>query len=769
MDNPHDWSLHEPELAPEPAGDARVSARGQTDPLLEAVLWLCRHHGVMRSEQSLLDGQTLEEGLTADQALQVLRQAGFSATLVRRTPGKILSLLMPVVLLLRNGDACIVTRRIPGRRRERGGDRYEVIMPGGGDEVCVATEEELLAEYSGYTLIAALKPGSRAKPSKDSEEEEEERHWLWGTLRRFFPYYRSAMLAALLSNVLMLLTGLFASVVYDRVIPNKAFVTLWSLGIGVLIAIAFDLAARQLRSYLIDMAGKKADVALGAQIFRQAMGIRLEHRPESAGAFAHRLAQVEVVRDFSTSATVAALTDLPFVFLFIAVTWVVAGPLVLVLLLAVPALIGMTMATQRVLRRHTRANMGRQADLQGILIEAVEGMEDVRAAGAQGHFIRRYDDAMSSAAVSSLKARWIASWVNNVTMVAQQLITVVMLLWGVYLIDAGQLTGGALIAAVMFAGRALAPLGGVVALASRYQAASAALKSLDQLMSLPTERDASKRYLSRSEIKGQLALHEVRFAYPQGAHAHAPLVLKGVSLDIKPGERVALLGRIGSGKSTILRLLGGLYQPSDGFVEVDGIDLRQIDPADFRAHMGFVTQEPRLFNGSLRDNVLLGRQMADAAHFAEVARLTGLDRIAAAHPMGYDLPVGEAGSLLSGGQRQLVALARCLVTQPRVLLLDEPTSSMDAQSEVSFIRHLKHSVGDRTLVVVTHRPALLDVVDRVVVVDGGRILADGPKAQVLAMLAGQKPAGADAGARPTSQTGSAEPPRMEPMRAAAGG
>jgi len=767
LQDEHDRPLHEPELAPEPEGEVLAEGERQADPLLEAVLWLCRHHGVMRSEQSLLDGKALTGALTPDQALQILRDAGFSATLVKRSPGKILSLLMPVVLLLRNGDACVVTRRIPGRRKQAGGDRYEVMMPGGGDEVCTATEAELMAEYAGYTLIAALKPGSRSKPVAHSgEEEEEPRHWLWGTLRRFFPYYRAAMLAALLSNVLMLFTGLFTSVVYDRVIPNKAFVTLWSLGAGVLVAIAFDMAARQLRSYLIDVAGKKADVALGAQIFRQAMGIRLEHRPESAGAFAHRLAQVEVVRDFSTSATIAALTDLPFILLFVGVTWVVAGELVLVLLLAIPLLLGLTLATQRALRRHTRANMGRQADLQGILIEALEGMEDVRAAGAQGHFIGRYDEAMSSAAVSSLKARWAASWVNNTTMVAQQLITVVMLLWGVHLIDAGQLTGGALIAAVMFAGRALAPLGGVVALASRYQAASAALKSLDQLMSLPTERDASKRYLSRPEIKGQLAMHEVRFAYPQGAHAHAPTVLKGVSIQIQPGERVALLGRIGSGKSTILRLLGGLYQPADGFVEVDGIDLRQIDPADFRAHVGFVTQEPRLFQGTLRDNVLLGRSHADAAQFAEVARLTGLDRIAAAHPMGYDLPVGEAGGLLSGGQRQLVALARCLVTRPRVVLMDEPTSSMDAQSEVSFIRHLKQAVEGRTLVVVTHRPALLDVVDRVVVVDGGRILADGPKAEVLAMLAGQKP-----GVRPAPPAQAAAPEAMAPapVRAAAGG
>lgn len=759
MDHPHDHSpsetLEEPSLG---APEADLGAREGADPLLEALMWLCRHHGIERSEQSLLDGLALQAPMTPQQAVQLLRQVGFSASLVQRPPGKILALLMPVVMLLKNGDACIVMRRVSGRSRRNGGDRYEVLMPGAEEELCTATEEELLAEYSGYTLIAALKPGARtARPSKD--EDEDAPHWLWDTIRRFIPYYRSAMLAALLSNVLMIVTGLFTSVVYDRVIPNKAFVTLWSMGAGVLVAIAFDLVARQLRSYLIDMAGKKADLALGNAIFRQALGIRLEHRPESAGAFAHRLAQIELVRDFSTSATISALTDLPFILLFVLVTWLVAGPMVIVLLVAIPVIFGMTVGIQNLLRRHMRANMGQQADLHGVLIEAVEGMEDVRAAGAQGHFIQRYEDANAAAAMSSLKARVLSSWVNNFAMVSQQLITVAMLLWGVHLIDAGQLTGGALIAAVMFSGRAIAPLSMMVNLASRYQGAKAALKSLDQLMEMPTERDQGKRYLSRSGLTGQLGLHDVRFAYPQGTRQHAPMVLKGVTLNIQPGERVALLGKIGSGKSTILRMLGGLYLPTDGFVEVDGIDLRQIDPSDFRAHMGFVSQEPRLFAGSLKDNVLLGRRNADVEHFLAVAKLTGLDKIAASHPMGYDLPVGEAGGLLSGGQRQLVALARCLVTHPQILLLDEPTSSMDAQAEMNFIRHLKTSVGDRTLVVVTHRPALLDVVDRVVVVDGGRILADGPKAQVLAALAGQRPAA------PVAPVAQQAPARVEPLMA----
>jgi ATP-binding cassette subfamily C protein LapB len=536
---------------------------------------------------------------------------------------------------------------------------------------------------------------------------------------------------------------------------------LWSLAVGVLIAIAFDMAARQLRSYLLDLAGKKADLALGNMIFRQALDIRLEHRPDSAGGFAHRLAQIEIVREFATSASLSAVSDLPFIALFIWITWLVAGPLVLVLLVAVPGIFALTWAIQKVLRRLMTANMNQHADLHGVLIESVEGMEDLRASGAQGHFLQKYEAANAAAASSSLRARSMSSWVNNIAAISQQLVTVVLLIWGVHLVHAGELTAGALIASVMYAGRAIGPLSSIVNLAMRYQGAKAALKQLDELMALPTEREPGKRYLSMASINGQMALQDVRFAYPKGKHAHAPMVLKGVTLNIGAGDRVAVLGKIGSGKSTILRLLGGLYQPTEGLVEIDGIDLRQIDPTDFRSQVGFVSQEPRLFQGTLRDNVLMGRANADVNQFLEVARLTGLDRIAAAHPMGYDLPVGEMGGLLSGGQRQLVALARCLVTKPQILLMDEPTSSMDAQAEASFIHHLKTAVGDRTLIVVTHRPALLDVVNRVIVVEAGRVVADGPKAQVLAVLSGrpatpppqQAPAAPDAAPRELAVAG----------------
>jgi ATP-binding cassette, subfamily C, bacterial LapB len=342
-------------------------------------------------------------------------------------------------------------------------------------------------------------------------------------------------------------------------------------------------------------------------------------------------------------------------------------------------------------------------------------------------------------------------------------VTVIMLVWGVHLVHEGVISGGALISAVMFAGRAVAPLTSVVGLATRYQGAKAALRMLNRIMSLPTDRQVERKYLPRTKVRGQVALREVCFSYPPQGSEHTPTVLKDVNLNIMPGQRVAILGKMGSGKSTILRMMGGLYQPTEGMVEIDGIDLRQIDPIDFRSHVGFVAQEPRLFAGSLRDNILMGRAHADVRALMPIMQLTGLDKVAAAHPMGLDMPVGEMGCLLSGGQRQLVALARCLITRPQVLLLDEPTSAMDAQAEASFVKHLKTVAENKTLVVVTHRPAILEVVDLIAVVEAGRVIAFGPKGQVMAALAGGGKPGMPPGTPNASQAAAPHKPAAGPL------
>lgn len=716
------------------------------DPLLHALAWLTRHHGRERSPQALLAGLQVDGRLGPDQAVSVMREAGFHAGLIRRDVADLPTLLMPVVLLLKNADACIVLARHAGDNGEPA--RYDVVMPGSECHPCQAGEAELASEYTGFALVATPLPADAAA-AHDPALRAPHQHWLWGTLRRFFPYYRSALLAAFLSNVLMLAISLITSVVFDKVIPRQAFVTLWTLAAGGAVALVFDLLARQLRSHLIDLAGKKTDLLVGSMLFRQTLGVRMEHRPESAGGHAHHLAQIEIVRDFFASASLSAISDVPFIVLFVAMVFVVGGPLGWVLMVAVPLLLALTFAIQGSLRRAMRANLQHHADLQGVLVEALEGLEDVKTARAEGRFVARYEEATAAATETALKARALSAFTSNLTMTAQQVITLVMLTWGVYLIHDGQLSPGALVGAVMIAGRAIAPLGSVVALATRFQGARGAMAVLDKLMALPAEREPGRAYVPLRRLAGRVALHDVGFSYPPQASAGdtaPPKVLKGVNLAFQPGERVAILGRIGSGKSTILRLLAGLYQPTEGHVEVDGIDLRQVDPVDFRAHVGFVSQEPRLFNGTLRDNVLMGRPSADAARLAEVARLTGLDRLVAAHPLGWELPVGEMGGLLSGGQRQLVALARSLVTGPKVLLMDEPTSSMDAQSEILFLRQLKEAAQDCTLVMVTHRPAVLELAERVVVVDGGRPVMDGPKPQVLAALSGVNAQAATRGA-----------------------
>ena len=735
---------------------------GIDDALLHSVVWLTRHHGQERSAESLLAGLPLTGPMGPDQAIRVMREAGFNAGLIQRRIGEIHSLLLPAVLLLKNGDACIVVRRLDAAQP----DRYEVVMPGAECIQCEAHESELQAEYTGFAFVATPVVQQPAGTHDDGGLRDPGSHWLWGTLRRFFPYYRSALLAAMLSNVLMLVSGLVMSVVYDKVIPHQAFVTLWALASGALLALLFDLMARQLRSHLIDVAGRKADLIIGSLMFRQSLGVRMEHRPASAGSYAHHLAQIEVVREFFASATLSAISDLPFIVLFVAMIFVTGGPLGWVMVIAIPIILGLAALIQGRLRRTMAANMAQQADLQGVLVEAVEGLEDLKATGAQGRFLRLYENATAAAAESSLRARALASWTNNIAIGAQQLVTLVMLVWGVYLIHDGVLSGGALIGAVMFAGRAVAPLGSVVSLATRYQGARAAMVALDRLMNLPTEREPGKTYLAHHKVTGRIGLHDLSFAYPDHAGEASPRVLKNINLAFEPGERVAILGRIGSGKSTVLRLLASLYQPTEGMVQVDGIDLRQIDPADFRVRVGFVSQEPRLFNGTLRDNVMMGRAHVDPTQLAQVARLTGLDRVVASHPKGWELSVGEMGGMLSGGQRQLVALARCLVTQPQILLMDEPTSSMDAQSEVQFLRQLKEAVGTRTLVVVTHRPAVLDLVQRVVVVDAGKVVLDGPKNLVLAALSGAVPP-APQPQPPAAQPPAQASPQPQPQKAAA--
>lgn len=728
------------------APEAGTGATSGPDPLALALQRVLTHHGVTRSLRSLVDGLPSAERLTPHLAARALTAASCPTRVVARAPDAINGGLLPAILLLRDGGAAVLLQC----HAAADGPAF-VLHEAGADKPRTIDHAELLALYGGHCLL--VRPPLRTDDRGDGEEASAATDrdaaparadslssggWMWRTVWRYRAYYRDAALATILINLLSIATALFSMHVFDRVIPHQAYATLWTLAAGVGIAMLFEAVARHLRSSLLDLAGKKADVALSSALFSHVMGLRLDRKPDSSGTLAHQLREFESVRDFGTSASLAVIADVPFIALFIALVFVIGGDLGLIPLAAVPLSIALPAVMQWPLRRLMASSHREAARMQGLMVESIDGLETLRATGATGAMQRRFEDFSASTSLIAVRTRQLTNLITNGVQFVQQAQMVGILLAGTYLIHDGRLTPGALMAAVMLGNRAVAPLGNFSALAARYQGARAAMATLNRLMGLPTEREPGREYIAQPKLAGGIRLAGASLRYASRAAKGAAPALATTDLVIRPGERVAIIGKIGSGKSTLLRLMSGLYPASDGQVQLDGLDLRQIDPADRRAHIGFVGQEARLFHGSLRENVMLDRTEVSWDAYLDALRLTGLDQITAGHPMGHELPIGEGGAGLSGGQRQLVALARTLVTRPKILLLDEPTSAMDLQTEDQFIHRLQAIIGRRTLVVVTHRPSVLKLLDRVVVVDQGRIVADGPRAEVLAWLGGGK-------------------------------
>jgi ATP-binding cassette subfamily C protein LapB len=480
------------------------------------------------------------------------------------------------------------------------------------------------------------------------------------------------------------------------------------------------------------VAGKKFDVALSARLFEQVMGLRMEVKPRSVGAFANQLSEFESFREFITSATLTTVIDLPFALLFLGMIAWLGGPLVAVPLALMPLVILYGWWVQRRLRVLVQQTLRLGAQKQATVVETLTGYETVRSVGAAGPIQRRWEQTIGAMARLGMRSRLLSSSVVNTAGLAVQLSSLGILVYGVHRVIAGDLSVGALIACVMLAGRALSPLAQVAGLLVRFDQSMAALRSVDQIMQLPVERPADRNFLHRPLLQGGIEFSAVSFAYP----GQQVMALDNVSLRIAPGERVAVIGRIGSGKSTLEKLILGLYQPTAGAVLLDGIDLRQIDPADVRRNIGYVPQDVTLFFGSLRDNIALAATQADDESVLRAAELAGVMSFASRHPAGLEMQVGERGEGLSGGQRQAVAIARGLLLEAPVLIMDEPTNAMDNSTEEQFKSRLAGVLDGRTLLLVTHRASLLSLVDRVIVMDGGRVVADGPKDQVLEALRG---------------------------------
>jgi ATP-binding cassette subfamily C protein LapB len=554
--------------------------------------------------------------------------------------------------------------------------------------------------------------------------------WFWRNLSNEWREYVNIGVAAVFINILTLASPLFVMNVYDRVVPNQATETLWALTIGVVIAFVFNMALSLVRGYLVDYSGARADTRLSSLIYRTALGMKLAAKPQSAGGFASQVREFDALRDFLTSATLASLIDLPFALVFIMVMAWIGGSVAWAPVVAFPLVVVIGLALQVPMMKLQRATQASNIHKTGTLVESFEGLETIKANTAEPQLLARYAAAVKESAEVGLKSRVYASFALNISTFVQQVVSVAIVILGYYQIVAGHLTTGGLIACTILGGRALGALAQVSGLMARYQQARMALQTLDGLMSLPPERELGKNYLNPRQIRGDVEFTGVSFAYP----GQQQVVLDKINLRISAGEKVAILGRVGSGKSTLLKLTGGFYAPASGHVAIDGLDMAQFDPTDLRQHLGYLSQDAMLFLGTLRDNLRLGRPDLSDDALLEALRIVEMGRFVARHPSGLDLPIGERGEGLSGGQRQAVACARMLLRDPRIVLMDEPSSAMDHATEVIFINNLRGWLGTRTLILVTHKPSMLVLVDRIVLIDNGRVVADGPKETVLAAL-----------------------------------
>ena len=697
-----------------------------TDALAVCLAAAARQLGMPVSVDALVAGLPLEDGrLTPALCVRAAERAGLTATFKRAALARIPRLALPALLLLKDGDACVLIAT--------NADSADIITSAAPEGQKTILSGELLAAYAGSAIFLGRAPRFQAGPA--SEPQAMAHHWFWGTLARSWPIYAEVAAASVLINIFTVLSPLFFMNVYDRVVPNKAFETFWVLAIGVLLMYLFDLLLKTLRGYFIDVAGKRADVALSSTLFDQLMNIRLDAGQQSVGALANNLREFESLREFFTSATLTTLIDLPFLLLFIAVIWLIGGlAMAAVPLAAIPLVVVAGLAIQLPLRERVRRIYRATEAKQAILIETLGAIEAVKTLCAASHLQRKWEGAVGYAASEGLVSRLLSAFAVNFSVWVQMSVAVGVLAVGVYLVGDAQITTGALIACTIIASRALAPLTQIAGLFIRYHQAMSALGALNRIMEAPLERARERAFVHRPRLAGDIEFREVVFRYP-GQQTDA---LAGASFNIRAGARVGIIGRVGSGKSTIAKLLVALYQPASGAILVDGTDSRQIDPVDLRRNCGYIPQNIVLFSGTVRENLMLGTTGIDDAAMLRAASIAGVDEHLLRHPLGFDLPVGERGEALSGGQRQAIALARALVTDAPILVLDEPTHSMDQSSEERFKIRLLRELGDRTLLVITHRESLLTLVDTLLVVDGGSVVAFGAKDKVLAALAAGK-------------------------------
>ena len=693
------------------------------DALLQCLLMVCRFHGGGTTAAAVCGGLPLKEGrLTPDLFERAAARVGLTSKIVYRNVADIEPALLPAVVMLKGDNACLLSGW------DATGAIAHVVYPEHNEALVNVPRERLAASASGEIIIC--RPRFRFDARAPRVGVSVRGHWFWDAIRANMPIYRDVLLAAFFINLFALALPLFIMNVYNRVIPNQAVETLWMLAAGVIIVLLADVTLRTMRGYFLDLASRRVDIQLSGLIMERVLGIRLEHRPASVGAYAVNLRSFETVRDFITSASITTVIDIPFALIFVLVigwiSWTLLVPIVIGLLVVV----GYALSVRGTLKELAETTYRAGAMRNSTLIESLVGLDTIKAMCAESRMQRRWEETTTFLAHVGVKLRLVSNSAINVTQWGQQAVSIFIVVIGVYLITAGELSMGGLIACTMLSGRIMAPFGQLAGLITQFHNAQIALVGLEEVMAKPVERPEGAQFLSRELFKGEIEFKNVSFSYP-GAQMES---LSDVSFKIKPGEHVAILGRVGSGKSTLQKLAIGLYQPTAGAILIDGIDLRQLDPSELRSRVGYVPQDVTLFYGSLRDNLTLSNpQVSDSAivRAVEVANLTDFVN---RHPQGFDMMIGERGDSLSGGQRKSVALARGVINEPPLLLMDEPTGSMDHSTEVAVKTQLAELIKGRTWLVVTHRNSLLEMVDRIIVIDNGKLVADGPRETVVQAL-----------------------------------
>ena len=696
-----------------------------SDTLLLSLRWLSNYFERPRSETALVAGLASYDGkMSPSQFVIAAKRASLECKESKVSIEDIDKNYLPVVLILKNNKACILL--------EYSKDNIKAVMPQNGDGIVNLPINDIKKIYSGKLIF--IKPTFN---TVDKLVTEINKHWFWEPLTKNWSIFINILVASFLINLFALTTPLYIKIVYDRVVPNNALETLAALSIGAIIIFIFDFIIRTMRGYFVEVAGQRADVAMSNEIFQHVMDIQLASKPSKIGAFANRLREFEAVREFFTSATVTAMVDMPFIVFYIIVIYIIAGNLALVPLMITILVLTVGLIVHIPLSKISKKSSKDSETRHALLVDSLSGLETIKISGASGRLLGFWNKISNSTTKRASKSRLLSLSAINTTITASQVAGIVIIILGVIMIGEGKLTAGTLIAVVILNGRAVGSLGQVAGLLVRLNNAFIAYKSLNQIMQLDVETPSDKNFLNRPTLKGNIEFKDVSFSYP----GKTENILNKISFSIPKGSSVGLIGRIGSGKTTILKLILSLYEPTSGSILVDGTDIRQINPHDLRKNIGAALQDAHFFNGTIRENITFGLIGISDEQINWAMKLTGLNYFVENHPHGLDMLIGERGEALSNGQRQSIILTRTLLRDPPILLLDEPTSMMDSPTENHIQKTLKEFFPDRTLILITHRAALLKSVDHLIVIDKGNVVAQGPRDDVLeAISSGKVPA-----------------------------